>query len=78
MPPTLCARPGCPAAAAAWLTYDYAAQLVWLDDHPSAAGDQWGLCSGHAARLRVPNGWSGVDRRVARREPFEPPTTLVS
>ena len=46
---------------------DVTAQLVWLDDRASGDGDQWGLCSSHAGRLRVPNGWSAVDRRVARR-----------
>jgi hypothetical protein len=74
MRPTTCARPGCPASASAWLTYDYAAQLVWLDDRAGGDGDQWGLCSAHAARLSAPRGWSAVDRRVGRPGP----TTLVS
>jgi hypothetical protein len=63
----LCARPGCQSTTAAWLTYDYAGQRVWLDDLPSeAGGDQWGLCSGHAGRLQAPRGWTQVDRRVMR------------
>ena len=62
---TSCARPGCQGSAVAWLTYDYGAQRVWLDDRPGAAGDQWGLCAGHATRLRVPMGWARVDRRAA-------------
>ncbi len=75
----LCARPGCQGQTAAWLTYDYAGQRVWLDDAPSdAAGDQWSLCAGHAGRLRVPQGWTRVDRRVARPSRFEPPEALVS
>jgi Protein of unknown function (DUF3499) len=85
----LCARPGCQGLTAAWLTYDYASQRVWLDDTASEeAGDQWALCAGHAARLRAPQGWTQVDRRVgipARRERvrpepphYEPPTELVS
>jgi hypothetical protein len=79
MRPTLCARPGCAGAAAAWLTYDYAGQQVWLDDRPGALpGDQWGLCAAHAGRLRVPRGWTEVDRRVARADRWEPPTSLVS
>jgi hypothetical protein len=74
--PLVCARPGCGAPTAAWLTYDYAAQCVWLDDDPGPSGDQWGLCAAHAGRLRAPRGWAEVDRRVGRR--YEPPTSLVS
>jgi hypothetical protein len=70
----LCARPGCQGSTAAWLTYDYAGQQVWLDDAPSeAGGDQWALCSGHAGRLRAPQGWTQVDRRVGK-----PQTALAS
>lgn len=80
---TSCARPGCPGRAVAWLTYDYGARQVWLDDRPAPGGDQWGLCQGHAARLRVPKGWTGFDRRsvsVPAGLPagWEPPATLVS
>lgn len=61
---SLCARPGCQGRTVAWLTYDYASQLVWLDDAPSEpGGDRWALCSGHARRLRAPEGWTQVDRR---------------
>ena len=75
----LCARPGCQGPTAAWLTYDYADRRVWLDDAPDdEAGDQWALCSGHAGRLRVPQGWTQVDRRVAKPPRYEPPATLVS
>lgn len=49
---------------AAWFTYDYGTQRVWLDDAPSAAGGHhWALCAEHAARLRPPRGWEQVDRR---------------
>ncbi len=39
--------------------------------------------SGHSApatprRLRAPQGWTQVDRRVTHRPDFEPPATLVS
>jgi len=78
MRPTLCARPGCGGPARAWLTYDYAAKLVWLDDAPEPSGDQWGLCESHAGRLRVPKGWSALDRRVAAARRFDPPSSLVS
>lgn len=65
----VCARPGCQGQTAAWLTYDYAGQRVWLDDAPTGAGgDQWALCSGHAGRLRVPRGWTRVDRRADGRD----------
>jgi len=61
----LCARPGCKGIVAAWFTYDYTAQRVWLDDAPSVtAGNQWALCEEHARRLRPPRGWEQVDRRV--------------
>lgn len=75
----LCARPGCQGPTAAWLTYDYARQQVWLDDVPSeSAGDQWALCSSHAGRLRAPQGWAQIDRRVVKPSRFDPPATLVS
>ena len=77
MRPTSCARPGCAGEARAWLTYDYGAQQVWLDDRPGPGGDQWGLCHVHAGRSRPPRGWSQVDRRVTRRERAEPTTSLV-
>lgn len=75
---SLCARPGCQGAPSAWLTYDYAGQRVWLDDSPLDAGDEWGLCDGHAGRLRAPQGWALLDRRVIRPGRYEPPTSLVS
>lgn len=75
----VCARPGCQGAGAAWLTYDYAGGRVWLDDQPAVgSGDQWALCAAHAGRLRAPQGWSQVDRRVRQRTPFEPAASLVS
>jgi len=74
-----CARPGCQGPVAAWLTYDYGRQRVWLDDVPDAdGGDHWALCGAHAARLRAPQGWSQVDRRVAGRPIAEVRTALVS
>lgn len=75
--PLVCARPGCGGAAAAWLTYDYSARCLWLDDEPSCTGDHWGLCARHAARMTPPRGWDRVDRRrvLARRDP---PTSLAS
>ncbi|MHB1535090.1 MAG: DUF3499 family protein [Acidimicrobiales bacterium] len=73
MTPAVCARPGCQGPTAAWLTYDYAARRVWLDDAPGAAGgDHWALCAAHAGRLRVPRGWAQVDRRVGPRSSGEP------
>jgi Protein of unknown function (DUF3499) len=75
---SLCARPGCQGATVAWLTYDYGGQRVWLDDAPSEAGDEWALCDGHAGRLRPPQGWALVDRRVVRPDRYEPPASLVS
>ena len=79
MQTTLCARPGCAGPASAWLTYDYAAQQVWLDDAPTpAAGNQWGLCGLHAGRLQAPKGWAEVDRRAGPEKKWQPSTSLVS
>lgn len=60
----LCAKPGCQEATVAWLTYDYSGRRIWLDAAPTAGGDQWGLCSGHADRMSAPVGWARVDRRA--------------
>lgn len=71
----VCARPGCGGAAAAWLSYDYAHQRVWLDDPGvNPAGHHSALCASHAGRLRPPRGWTCQDRRSppAARPP-EPP-----
>lgn len=74
----LCARPGCQGRTAAWLTYDYSAQRVWLDDEPSPhGGDEWALCSRHAAQLRAPRGWIQMDRRVAPPGSFPAPGARV-
>ena len=56
----------CGGAPAATLHYDYAASTVWLD--PIVVEDlvpgAWVICASHAERLRVPAGWTLVDRRV--------------
>ncbi|MGH9121219.1 MAG: DUF3499 family protein [Acidimicrobiales bacterium] len=63
-----CARPGCAEAPCAWMTYDYAAQTVWLDDGlAEARGHHWALCYRHTSRLRAPVGWSLQDRRSGPR-----------
>jgi len=68
--PSTCARPGCGAAAVAWLSYDYAAQRVWLDDPESLTGGHHSaLCAAHASRFRPPVGWSCHDRRTQRSVP---------
>jgi hypothetical protein len=61
-----CARPGCSAPATTTLSYDYTGRTVWLDplhedDHPA----RHDLCSRHADRLSVPNGWRLENRRDA-------------
>jgi hypothetical protein len=48
------------------LTYAYGSSQVWLDDDQEQDGDRWALCSAHAERLKVPKGWSQVDRRTGR------------
>ena len=75
----LCARPGCQGLAAAWLTYDYAGRRVWLDDDSSeSGGDQWGLCTSHAGRLRAPRGWVQLDRRARAVSPGAATASLAS
>lgn len=61
-----CARPGCPAPAAATMAYHYASRTVWLDspDEEPAAVGAWGLCARHVASLKVPVGWDCDDRRT--------------
>ena len=62
-----CARPGCSAAAAATLAYDYRRRVTWLvplsgESHPMA----YDLCEAHADATTVPRGWRLEDRRGAR------------
>jgi hypothetical protein len=49
------------------LTYQYSRAVVWLDD---LLGERtphtYDLCSRHASRLSVPNGWQLDDRRRRR------------
>lgn len=59
-----CVRPGCGAPASARLTYDYQAQMVWLDDLCGGPAPlTWSVCLAHADALRVPVGWTREDRR---------------
>jgi hypothetical protein len=74
----VCARPGCQGAAAAWLTYAYGTSQVWLDDHSDDSGDRWALCAPHAERLKVPKGWSQVDRRTGQAISRARPTQALA
>ncbi|MEA2829203.1 MAG: hypothetical protein QOG43_3642 [Actinomycetota bacterium] len=65
--PRLCARPGCGEAATASLTFQYATSTVWLDDLGVKEPHSIDLCGRHADRLAAPKGWTGHDRRAARR-----------
>jgi Protein of unknown function (DUF3499) len=59
-----CARPGCGAAAAATLAYDYQQRTSWLDPlAPEAHPMSYDLCAVHADTLVVPRGWRLDDRR---------------
>ena len=60
----VCARPLCSVPAAATLSYDYDARLVWIEDlraehHPMTHD----LCAAHADRSRPPTGWELNDDR---------------
>lgn len=69
--PRICARPTCDVAATATMTYGYAARTVWVDDLiPEAYPESYDLCSRHADRLTVPQGWVLTDRRTLLRLPF--------
>ena len=63
----LCIRPMCAGRAEAFLVYDYAERTVWLDEigHRAPQPGVWPVCAAHADSLRVPQGWTLVDRRPA-------------
>lgn len=70
-----CSRPACSGQPAASLAYDYSARCAWIDDpiDETVGGradrsTRWPLCERHADSLRVPMGWSRVDRRAAALE----------
>jgi hypothetical protein len=51
--------------ATATLTYDYAGQVAELEPlNVEAHPMRYDLCGDHADALRVPMGWTLVDRRV--------------
>jgi hypothetical protein len=63
-----CSRPACAGKPAAWLAYDYGSRCAWIDDEvggPADRSSRWPLCERHANNLRVPRGWSCVDRRAS-------------
>ena len=58
-----CSRCGTPAAT--FMTFDYSARAVWLDDlgaHGEVPG--YAMCVDHADRLTPPMGWTLADRRT--------------
>jgi len=57
-----CCKPGCGAPTAARLTYDHGGATAWVDEPGGEGG--WSLCAGHADRLRLPKGWTMIDRRT--------------
>ncbi|HWG74319.1 MAG TPA: DUF3499 family protein [Acidimicrobiales bacterium] len=75
---SVCARPGCQAPAVAWLTYAYQTRQVWLDDVGAGTGDRWPMCAGHAGGLKVPQGWTQVDRRTGERPSVPSSRALAS
>ena len=59
-----CSHSGCPNAAAATLSFDYASRRVWLHDLPIPRDPaSYDLCSDHSERFRPPRGWEVEDRR---------------
>ncbi|MGH9126647.1 MAG: DUF3499 family protein [Acidimicrobiales bacterium] len=74
-----CARPGCGGEPAAWLSYDYGAQRVWLDDPGTTPrGHYIVLCAAHAQRTAPPRGWSCIDRRTTRLSALRPPAPATA
>jgi hypothetical protein len=56
-----CTRAACPQAAVATLTYVYADQTAVIGPLATAAEPHtYDLCSDHAARLSVPQGWNVI------------------
>lgn len=67
----MCARPTCDRPATATMTYGYGVRTVWVDDLvPESYPESYDLCSMHADRLTVPQGWVLNDRRTLLRLPF--------
>jgi hypothetical protein len=60
-----CSRPGCSDGAGATLSYSHGRRSAWLTDltHERDA-HSYDLCSRHADRLSVPQGWTLDDRRA--------------
>ncbi len=67
-----CSRPACRRPPVATLTYDYAARVATVEHLAPSHPMQYDLCDLHVERLSVPNGWSLVDRRVARVAELRP------
>lgn len=69
--PRICARPTCDVVAAATMTYGYSVRTVWVDDLiPESYPESYDLCSRHADKLTVPQGWVLTDRRTLLHLPF--------
>jgi hypothetical protein len=61
-----CARPSCTTIAAATLSYEYAASMVWIEHlHLEAHPMTHDLCVRHADGTTVPVGWELRDVRVS-------------
>ena len=61
----LCSKPGCARAAAALLSYDYAARTAMLHDphEGEPTPHAYTLCGNCAEKLRPPRGWILQDLR---------------
>ncbi len=56
------------------MSYAYAERTVWVQDLAAEAHPMvHDLCDGHAADVRVPNGWSLEDQRTPPALPADPP-----
>ncbi len=62
-----CARPTCAVSAAATMSYDYDARIVWIEPlHAEPHPMTHDLCAQHADRSTPPSGWELRDERSPR------------
>jgi hypothetical protein len=73
-----CARPDCGGETVAALAYDYASSTVWLLDPLDPDPSRYDLCAQHADGLRVPSGWTLLDRRTAATPVLAVPAPAAS
>lgn len=59
-----CRRPGCGRPAFVAISFDAEAREIYLDSVAPAASSAQPICPDHMDRLRPPQGWTVIDRRI--------------